>query len=238
LEQEWLLAVSVTQVGLVFDDGLKDSVYPLVACFERHGLRADLAIIAEPDAGPLAGQALGWEVWRTLSARGHRIHPHGLDHQNEATQPLAIAQERIERCLERFAHELPGFVASDAVFHYPYNSTTPELDAWLRTQVRATRAGGTGLMSAAEVASGAWHCTCFGPGPADEHLHAMLDQAIAVGAHTLLFMAHGLDGEGWGPLGLSALDSALERIVRDPRLRAWDLATQATVNPRAGISRQ
>jgi hypothetical protein len=214
----------MTQVGLVFDDGLKGSVQPIMECFEHHGLRADLAIIAEPDAGPLAGQALGWDAWREVAARGHRIHPHGLDHQNEASQPLGTAQARIQACLQRFAHELPGFVAREAVFHYPYNSTTPDLDGWLRTQVRATRAGGTGLMSAAEVASGAWHCTCHGPSDADEHLHAMLDRAIAEEAHTLLFMAHGIDGEGWGPLGLSALRAALERIVHDSRLQVWDLA--------------
>ena len=223
----------VTQVGLVFDDGLKESVYPLVACFERHGLRADLAVIAEPDAGPLAGQTLGWDAWRKVAERGHRIHPHGIDHHNEASQALAVAQCRIRSCLDRFAHELPGFVSGESIFHYPYNSTTPELDGWLRTQVRATRISGSGLMTASEVASGAWHCTCYGPGPADAHLHAMLDQAIAEEAHTLLFMAHGLDGEGWGPLGLKALDSALARVTRDPRLQAWDLSAASGPGVRA-----
>ena len=47
---------------------------------------------------------------------------------------------------ELFAEKLEGFEAKKAVFNVPYNQSTPELEEWLPSVVRAFRTGGGGRL--------------------------------------------------------------------------------------------
>lgn len=124
-------------VTLSFDDGFERSSRLTAEIFERHGLVAELNVLA---AGHLGEPAEPWhsrwrkgsfELWNELKARGHHLMPHGYRHADKAELPLAEAQRLIERCLDVFATALVGFNPSQASFAFPYNRSTPALEAWL-----------------------------------------------------------------------------------------------------------
>ena len=77
-----------------------------------------------------------------MKQRGHIVHPHGTNHTNKAEVPLAEAQKLILHCLDTFDKKLPGFDPRQAIFAMPYLATTPELDAWFPSVVRAFRPAG------------------------------------------------------------------------------------------------
>jgi len=83
-----------------------------------------------------------FELWNELKRRRHEIMPHGYRHENLAKLPLDQAQELVRRCLGVFSEKLSGFDPKQALFNFPYNASTPELERWLPTQVRAFRTGG------------------------------------------------------------------------------------------------
>lgn len=100
--------------------------------------------------------------------------PHGYKHANKRSMPLAEAKDLIQRCLEIFAKELKGFEPRQAVFNFPYNSSTPELEAWVPTVVRAFRTLGDIINPWPK--KGQAKLTCGGSGPAN--CEADLDREI------------------------------------------------------------
>jgi len=165
-------------------------------------------------------------LWNALQARGHIIQPHGYDHSNLAKMPLAQAQENILRCLEVFQRSLDGFDARRTVFNFPYNVSTPDLDAWLPQVVRAFRiAGGTFMPLPTR------HTNRL-TSPASEDAEPMLDQCLeallAQPEGWLLYTVHGLDGEGWGPLRSAYVEGLLERLLLRDDVRV--LPTQAVLD--------
>jgi hypothetical protein len=155
--------------------------------------------------------------------------PHGLVHVNKANVPFEAGRRLIEACLELFARDLDGFDASRAVFAFPYNASTPELEEWLTGVVRGFRTGGNPIMPLPQPGQSRIECTSFGPGPCDEHLEHAVDELLARPSGWLCYNVHGLDGEGWGPLSTATLERLLDRLVaRDharvlPALAALDL---------------
>jgi len=140
--------------------------------------------------------------------------PHGLEHANKAALPFARSVQLIETCLEVFERELADFDAGRAVFAFPYNASTPELEDWLPTVVRAFRTSGDPFMPLPQPGQTKIACTSFGPGPCDAHLESLVDELLARPSGWLCYNAHGLDGEGWGPLSSTALERLLERLAR------------------------
>jgi hypothetical protein len=72
-------------------------------------------------------------------------------------------------------------------------------------------------------------CTGFGPDGCDDHLSRTIESFLAGGPGWLCYNVHGLDDEGWGPLGSDTLDSLLaDLLARDVRVlpitAALDLA--------------
>jgi peptidoglycan/xylan/chitin deacetylase (PgdA/CDA1 family) len=206
-------------VTLSFDDGFERSSLRTVEIFERHGLIAELNVVAaghrgEPDETWHTGWRKGdFGLWNELQARGHRVMPHGYRHANRADLPLAEAQRLIERCLDVFAAELDGFEASESTFAFPYNRSNPTLEAWLGGQVRAFRTGGDAVMPLPRPDQQRVTCVSFGPERCDDHLTQTVDSFLAGPPGWLCYNLHGLDGEGWGPVGSSTLDRLLERLV-------------------------
>ena len=196
-------------VTLSFDDGFERSSRRTAEIFEHHGLAAE------------------------LNARGHYVMPHGYRHANKAELPLAEAQRLIERCLDAFAAELEGFEASRASFAFPYNRSTPELEAWLGGRVHAFRTGGDPVMPLPRPGQQRVTCVSFGPERCDEHLVRTIESFLAGPPGWLCYNLHGLDEEGWGPVGSDTIGRLLERLIaRDVAVlaivAALDAAERAT----------
>ena len=222
-------------VTLSFDDGFEQSSIRTAEIFERHGLVAELNVVA---AGHLGQSADRWhtrwpkgdfELWNELKARGHVVMPHGYRHANKTELPLADAQRLIERCLAVFAAELRGFEASQATFAFPYNRSSPALEAWLGGRVRAFRTRGDAVMPLPRPGQQRVTCTGFGPDGCDHHLVQTVDSFLAGPPGWLCYNLHGLDDEGWGPVGSETLDALLGRLAGDgvrvlPIAAALDLA--------------
>jgi len=206
-------------VTLSFDDGFKKSCIKIAESYEKYKLSACLNIVASahmkdfrpPDYANVQRGDFG--LWNDLKARGHEIMPHGYKHANKARLPFDEAKELILRCLDVFDKELKGFDRKQAVFAYPYNASTPQLDAWLPTQVRAFRAGGGGINSLPHKGQAKLTTTGFGPGNCDAFLDQQIEQLLAKESGWLVYTAHGLDDEGWGPMTATYLERLLDRLM-------------------------
>jgi hypothetical protein len=168
-------------------------------------------------------------LWNELRARGHYLMPHGYRHVNKAEVPLSEAKRLIEACLDVFGAELAGFEESEASFAFPYNRSTPEIEAWLGGRVRAFRTAGDPVMPLPYPGQQRVTCAGFGPERCDDHLTRMIESFLAGGPGWLCYNVHGLDDEGWGPLGSVTLDRLLEHLVAHdvrvlPITAALDLA--------------
>jgi hypothetical protein len=220
-------------VTLSCDDGFERSSIGTAEIFEHHGLVAEFNVLAgdhglEPDDEWHRRWPKGdFQLWNELTARGHRVLPHGYRHLNHAELPLAEAKRLIEACLDVFRSELPGFEPSQASFAFPYNRSTPELEAWLGGRVRAFRTRGDPVMPLPRPGQQRVTCAGFGPGRCDDHLSATIKSFLAGEPGWLCYNTHGLDE--WGPLGSDTLDRLLgDLVARDvrvlPIIAALDLA--------------
>jgi len=148
-----------------------------------------------------------------LSAKGHEIMPHGYRHANKRSLPFVEAKDLILRCLDVFDKELMDFDHKQAVFNFPYNASTPELEKWLPTQVRAFRTGGRAINPLPHKAQTKLTCTSFGPGNCEKAIDREIERLLATDSGWLIFNTHGLDDEGWGPIRASYLERLLERLL-------------------------
>ena len=206
-------------VTLSFDDGFERSSLRTAEIFERHDLVAEFNVLA---AGHLGEPKEAWHsrwpkgdftLWNELQARGHFVMPHGYRHANKAELPLVEAQRLIERCLEVFANELDGFDASRASFAFPYNRSTLELERWLSGRVRAYRTRGNPVMPLPRRDQQRVTCIGFGPERCDDHLLQTVGSFLSGPPGWLCYNLHGLDDEGWGPVGSDTLEELLGRLV-------------------------
>jgi hypothetical protein len=207
-------------ISFSWDDGFRRSCLCTADIFEQFGLRTEFNILTEP-SGSQPGNRFGvpfgdWELWNHLKQRGHIIHPHGTNHVNKTQIPLAEAQERILRCLETFDQELIGFDRKQAVFSFPYNASTPELEAWLPSVLRAFRTSGgeinplPGPNTARITTEGSEDC--------EPWLIKTIEHFLTLDEGWLVLCVHGLDGEGWGPVRSEFLIGLLERLTKTPGL--------------------
>ena len=207
-------------VTLTFDDGFASSSRRTAEIFERFGLSASFNVVARGHLGePNEHWHNRWPkgdfvLWNELQTRGHEIMPHGYAHLNKAELSFDDAKRLIEQCLEVFAHELDGFEAARAVFAFPYNASTPRLEAWLPDVVRAFRTAGDAIMPLPRSGQRKLSCATFGPESCDEHLEALVNELLARPSGWLCYNAHGLDDEGWGPLSAAMLERVLERLTK------------------------
>jgi peptidoglycan/xylan/chitin deacetylase (PgdA/CDA1 family) len=211
---------------LSFDDGFKKSSLRTAEIYEKYKLSACINVIATahlPDF-VLPNEYHRWPVgdfglWNELQSRGHEIMPHGYMHANKREMPLAEAQDLLRRCLDYFTQHLKGFEAKKAVFNFPFNASTPELEKWLPSQVMAFRTAGAIVnklphRGQAKLTSGG-----FGPQNTDGHLISEIDKWLAAPSGWLIYNTHGLDDEGYGPLTASVLDRLLARLSAMPHVR-------------------
>jgi len=208
-------------VTIGFDDGFKKSAIKIADVYEKYKLSACLNIIATghrkdfviPDKYQEGVPKGDFGLWNELKARGHEIMPHGYKHANKAKLPFAEAKDLILRCLDVFDKQLKGFDRKQAVFNFPYNASTPELNAWLPSQVRAFRAGGGAINSWPHRGQAKLGTTGFGPGNCEACLDRQIETLLSKESGWLVYTAHGLDDEGWGPMRASYLERLLERLL-------------------------
>lgn len=198
-----------------FDDGFRASTLKTAELFERFGLRAEFNIVATfgDDKPDVHG---GWALWNDLVARGHSVQPHGYNHTDKSQVGFVEARDLILRCLDLFATNLHGFSPARSIFSFPYNAATPELERWLPTTVRAYRTAGETInplpkADTVRLTTGGWQ-------DAEEWLDRYVDDLLARDHGWLIYCAHGLDGEGWGPLRSEYLERLLERLVHTENL--------------------
>jgi len=214
-----------------WDDGFLKSFSKTAEIFERFGLRAEFNIVATANLPENAlpddmkpGHRWGainaygdFSLWNELQARGHVIQPHGYKHANKAQLPFNEARDLIQKCMDIFSKYLNGFEPAQTIFAFPYNASTPALEAWLPSVVRAFRTGGPGINALPSTKTE--KLTTTGAEDAEPLLDQCIGQLLEQPDGWLIYNAHGLDGEGWGPLRSEYLIRTLERLVTIPNLK-------------------
>jgi peptidoglycan/xylan/chitin deacetylase (PgdA/CDA1 family) len=206
-------------ITLSFDDGFRKSSIKTAEIYEKLNLSACINVVASahmknfrpPDYPNVPRADFG--LWNDLKARGHEIMPHGYRHAYKPSLPLAEAKDLILRCLGVFDKELKGFDRKQAVFNFPYNASTPELEKWLPSQVRAFRTGGGAINPLPHTGQTKLTCTSFGPGNCEKAIDREIERLLAKESGWLIFNTHGLDDEGWGPIRAVYLERLLERLL-------------------------
>ena len=207
-------------ITLSFDDGFKKSSIRTAEIFEKYKLSACINVIA---TAHLPGFELPSEyhrlpvgdfgLWNELKQRGHEIMMHCYKHANLTQLPFDQGKDLISRCIDVFSKELKGFEAKESIFNFPFNASTPELENWLPTQVKAFRTGGPALNLPPHKGQVKLTCTSHGPDNIDKHLDSEIQKLLAQSSGWMIYNTHGLDDEGWGPVSSDFLDQLLERLV-------------------------
>lgn len=206
-------------VSFCFDDGFRRSADKVRRIFDERGLSACFCVLSAPeladDPGIKGATIADWNYWREAAVDGHEIGPHGHAHEVYARIEGEAARRSIETCWETLERELPGFDRRRAIFHVPYLSAPADLVEWIAAQSLGVRLmlGRDGLNPLPEHVSGPVDCACFGPDQVGAAAARRLER-FEVQQGWLIFVFHGLDDEGWGPIAtdeLAALvDSALD----------------------------
>ncbi len=216
-------------LSLSFDDGFKKSFYKTAEIHEEYGLKACLNIIASAHLGNNEGpenyhsDPVGnFDDWNRLKERGHEIMPHTWAHNNLTEMPFDQATALIDKCLDYFDDHLKGFNRKKAVYNFAYNASTPELEDYALSKVRAVRTGGWNILGGnlqanrfpdktGPVRLGCWS---YGPENADDWVETEVKNFLASDGGWLILNLHGLDDEGWGPVSSNYLDRLLKRLVK------------------------
>lgn len=214
-------------LSISWDDGFKKSFHQTADIFEKYNLKACLNVIASahlPNYGSPnsyhSDKVGDFKDWNELKKRGHEIMPHSWAHQNLAKMPLGEAQKYIDKCLEYFSGHLDNFKMEEAVYNYAFNASTIELDEYLLTKVKAIRTGGWHILgqkmenpfpsASSSMRLGCWS---FGPDNADGWTEKTINDFLETKGGWLILNLHGLDNEGWGPVGSRFLDNLLQRLI-------------------------
>lgn len=208
-------------ITISFDDGFRKSSIRQAEIYEKYKLSACINVIATgylgdykaPDKWQRHRRKGDFELWNELKERGHEIMPHSYKHANLKKMPFDQAKGLIVDCLDYFEENLNGFDAKESVYNFAYNASTAELEAWLGTKVKAFRTAGGGLNPLPYKGQVKLTCTGHGPYNCEKHLESCIEKLLAQESGWLIYNAHGLDGEGWGPMGSDFLDRLLARLV-------------------------
>ena len=103
-----------------------------------------------------------------------------------------------------------------AVFNFPFNASTPELEAFCLSKVRAIRTQGNSPNNTVAVTKEPMWLGCWSKGPEniDHWVEEQVNQFLTEPEGWLILNLHGLDGEGWGPVSPAYLTSLLGRLVK------------------------
>jgi peptidoglycan/xylan/chitin deacetylase (PgdA/CDA1 family) len=147
--------------------------------------------------------------------------PHSWDHTNLTKIPLDHAKNDIIKCLDYFEANLNDFKASDAVYNFAYNASTPELIDFALSHVKAVRTGGSILDYGKRAnpypdSNGPFKLGCWSHGPdnSDEWVEKEVNEFLSSSGGWLILNLHGLDDEGWGPISTNYLNELLNKLIK------------------------
>lgn len=206
-------------ITLSFDDGFKKSSLLTAEIFEKHKLSACINVIAtghlksfqSPDIYQVTEKG-DFGLWNELKARGHEIMMHGYKHEHFNELSFEQGKDLILGCIDIFSKELKDFKPKESIFNFPYNVSTPELENWVPSQVKAFRTGGNGINPLPYKGQVKLTCTGHGPDSCEDYLNAAIKRLLSQSSGWLIFNVHGLNGEGWGPIRSEFLDQLLSRL--------------------------
>lgn len=207
---------------LSFDDGFKNSFFRIAEIYEALNLSACFNVIASghfPDFQAVDQWILpelmgNFDDWNELVRRGHEVMPHSWQHRNLGNEPFEVAKDLINRCLDYFEKHLEDYDPSYAVFNFPFNSSTPELEEFTLSRVRAVRTRGSAINSIpSEFKPVRLGCSAFGPGNGNNWMEEQIDHFLSQPGGWLILNLHGLDDEGWGPISTTFLQETLKTLV-------------------------
>ncbi|HEY6978060.1 MAG TPA: polysaccharide deacetylase family protein [Chitinophagaceae bacterium] len=207
-------------ITLSFDDGFKKSSIKTAEIYEKYHLSACINVIATahlPDF-VLPNEYHRWPagdfvLWNELKQRGHEIMMHDYKHSHLDQLPLAEAKEQVLKCIDYFSKNLKGFEAKESIFNFPFNASTPELEEWLPTQVKAFRTGGNSINQLPHQGQTKLTCGAFGPENCEAYIDGEIEKLLARSEGWLIINTHGLDDEGWGPVRSEYLDNLLQKLI-------------------------
>ncbi len=205
-------------VSLSFDDGFEKSSIKTAEIYEKHGLSACINVIATGHQGGSDDAYQNWpmadfSLWNNLKKRGHEIMPHSYRHANLTKMPLEEAKGLVRKCMDVFEKELDGYSSDESVYNCAYNASSPELEAWLKTKFRAIRTGWGYFNPLPHEGQFRLTCSSNGPENIDKQLGKTIDDFLEGPSGWMIYNAHGLDDEGWGPLSSVFLDELLGRLM-------------------------
>ena len=212
-------------ITLSFDDGFKKSFLEAASIHEQLGLSACFNVIASahlpefvaPDDYILPELMGDFDTWNRLQARGHEVMMHSWAHNNLGRLPHDQAVDLVDQCIDYFDAHLEGFQLDRSIFNFPFNSSTPELEAYLLEKVRAIRTGGS-WSSMPFPTEGTRLLSCIiypRPGNGDAWMENQINEFLAnEEGGWLIVNMHGLGDEGWGPISATYLQRELERLVK------------------------
>lgn len=210
---------------LSFDDGFENSFLKIADIYESYGLKACLNVIASGHL-PRFKQVDDWilpelmgdfDVWNGLVKRGHEVMPHSWKHLNLANQGKGKAQRLISKCLDYFEEHLEGYDPKHAVFNFPFNSSSPELEKFTMSKVRAVRTRGRSAVNPIPSSRTPVRLSCATNGPTnnDEWVEKVVQKFLTDKAGGWMILnLHGLDTEGWGPISTGFLDTFLKKMIQ------------------------
>ncbi len=207
-------------ITLSFDDGFKKSSIRTAEIYEKYKLSACINVIATahlPDF-VLPNEYHRWPVgdfglWNELKQRGHEVMMHGYKHAHKNEIPFEEAKDLILKCIDYFSKNLDGFNPKQSVFNFPFNASTPQLEEWLPSQVKAFRTGGPPINELPHKGQVKLTCSAYGPDNCENHLNGEIDKLLEKSSGWLIYNVHGLDDEGWGPISSDYLDKLLARLT-------------------------
>lgn len=214
-------------VSISFDDGFKKSFIKTAEIYEKYKLSACFNVIASghlrsfapPDDYILQDIIGDFTLWNELLKRGHEVMPHGYRHANLVQLPLDEATGLITDSLDFFSENLDGFDPLKSIFNFPFNSSSPEIEEWLNDKVLAYRTAGDVINDLPHEGQKRLTCISMGPENIDSYFESQLQSFLAKPGGWFIFNAHGLDGEGWGPMSSSYLDELLDRLLKKEQVR-------------------
>ncbi len=206
-----------------FDDGFSKSFDKLADIHEEFGLKACFNVIASGhlpsfkavDEWILPELMGNFEQWNALAARGHEVMPHSWNHVNHAQIEVQEAKDLILKCLQYFDENLTGYKSSKAVFNFPFNSSTDELDQFTLQHVRAVRTSGQGAIKPFpdKNTNRVLGCSSHGPTLSDDWVDEKVNSFLSTSGGWLILNLHGLDNEGWGPVSTGYFTALLKKLV-------------------------
>ena len=226
-------AESTTHIlSFSFDDGFKKSFLHIADIFEQFDLQACFNVIAsghlpsfEAADEYILPELMGeWDTWNELVAQGHEVMPHGWRHAWLNKLPLKEAEDLIARSIDYFTEHLDGFEPQQAVFNFPFNASTPELEAFTLSKIGALRTRGPALNQLPHEGQKILTCESQGPDNIDQWVEKKVDEFLTSPGGWLILNTHGLNGEGWGPMSSDFLTKLLSKLRMVPHLEILPVA--------------